>query len=92
MLQCQRIRKGHRAMNQAAKAAREMADEIAEYLRTLPPLKLQNVTLTGPIRELRPMYEGVAPASRRVGDPVTLFRLLEGPPRKTFGRGQLKLV
>lgn len=79
-------------MNQAAKAASDCADEIAEYLGTLPPLRLANITLTGPIRPSNSMCEVVIPATRRVGDPVTLFRLLEGPPRRTFGRGLLSIV
>ena len=79
-------------MNKAAKEAREYADEIAEYLRTLPPLKFADIKLSGIIKPPSPMYEVVTPATRRVGDPIKLFKLLEGPPRRTFGRGQLKVV
>lgn len=65
---------------------------IDAYLADLPPLKFAEIKLGNFGRGRKPMYEVVAPASRRVADPIKLFALLEGRPRKTFGRGELKLV
>lgn len=71
---------------------RNAVASILRFRRRLPPLKLANIKLSGIVRPPNPMYEVVAPVGRRLADPVKLFRLLEGPPRRTFGRGELKLV
>jgi hypothetical protein len=91
-------------MNQAAKAARDCADEIAQYLRTLSPLKFADIKLSRVIKPPSPMYEVVMPGYRRpdfslggadVPKMLTLIdkvRRTSARKRKTFGRGQLKKI
>ena len=84
--------------------ASETCADIDRYLQVLPPLKLRNVILSGPIREAQCMYEVVMPGYRgvdmsRAGPhaPKLLglihsVRRKSAAKRKSFGRGQVRVV
>jgi len=84
------------------KEVRNTTADILRFMRGLQPLKVTEITLTGPIRPSSPQYEVVAPAVYKPRfTPMVVLRTAEmarnvqqkaARKRGTFGRGQLHVV